>query len=85
MTEKSRSLVRASEIGLWAYCHRAWWLAHVQGAAHQNPQWLERGAKQHILHGERMLWAQRAQRIGLWLFAVALVLLIVATLFHLLF
>ncbi|MCS6826277.1 MAG: hypothetical protein NZ553_06670 [Caldilinea sp.] len=84
MTEKSPSLVRASEIGLWAYCHRAWWLAHVQGAAHQTPQWLAHGAKQHILHGERTLWAQRTQRIGLWLFLVALAFL-VATLLHRIF
>jgi len=82
MADRDRPLVRASEIGLWAYCHRAWWLASVQGAAHQNPQWLTRGAKQHAFHGEQMLQAQRIQRIGLWLFLLALILLIAAAILH---
>lgn len=82
MADRDRPLVRASEIGLWAYCHRAWWLASVQGAAHQNPQRLTRGAEQHAFHSKRMLHAQRIQRIGLWLFLLALILLIAGSILY---
>jgi hypothetical protein len=75
MTE-NRSLVRASDIGLWTFCHRAWWLAQVQGAAHQNPQILHRGAEAHAEHGLQTLRARRMQQLGLWLLLGALVLLL---------
>ncbi len=73
-----RTLVRASDIGLWAYCHRAWWLAQVKGAPHQNPQILTRGAEAHAAHGERALRAQQLQRIGLWLLLIAVLALAAA-------
>ena len=40
---KDRSLVRASDIGAWAFCNRAWWLAKVQHAEHENPAVFVRG------------------------------------------
>lgn len=69
---QERSLVRASDIGLWAYCHRAWWLAKVKGAAHANPEWLEAGAASHLRHGARMARADTLMRIGRVLIALAL-------------
>ena len=77
---KDRTLVRASDIGLWAYCHRAWWLAQVKGAPHQNPQILTRGAEAHAAHGERAFRAQQLQRIGLWLLLIAMLALAAALL-----
>lgn len=77
---KDRTLVRASDISLWAYCHRAWWLAQVKGAPHENPQLLSRGADAHVAHGSRALRAQRIQRIGLWIFLIALLALTAALL-----
>lgn len=69
-------LVRASDIGLWAYCHRAWWLARVQQAPHQNPQQLAHGIEMHTEHGARLAQAQRLQRAGVWLMLVALLALL---------
>ena len=40
---KDRSLVRASYIGAWTFCNRAWWLSVVKDAAHANPDVLTRG------------------------------------------
>lgn len=82
---KDRTLVRASDIGLWAYCHRAWWLAQVKGASHENPQILSRGADAHVAHGARMLRAQQIQRIGLWLLLIALAALAIALIMRLFF
>jgi hypothetical protein len=64
---QNRELVRASDIGLWAYCHRAWWLARVQGAPHKNPQQLAHGVEMHAEHGAQLTHAQRLQRVGVWL------------------
>lgn len=75
---KDRSLVRASDIGLWAFCNRAWWLAKVQHAPHQNPQLLAHGTEVHVNHGVRLRHAQGLQRAGFWLLLGALLVLLVA-------
>lgn len=64
---KDRSLVRASDIGAWAFCHRAWWLARVQHAEHENPTVFIQGDAAHEAHGQAVTQAGRLQRIGLWL------------------
>ena len=71
---KDRSLVRASDIGLWAFCQRAWWLANVKQVAHQNPAILKRGSEMHRAHGETVQRAQRLRQLALVLLALALIL-----------
>ena len=56
---RDRSLVRASDIGAYTYCRRAWYLAQVRGVAHEQPQRLARGSQAHAQHGRRV---QRAAR-----------------------
>ena len=64
---KDRSLVRASDIGAWAFCNRAWWLANAQHAEHENPAVFVRGDVAHAAHGQAVTQANRLQRVGLWL------------------
>ena len=71
---KDRSLVRASDIGAWAFCNRAWWLAHVQHAEHENPAALSRGDEAHAAHGQAVTQAGWQQRLGLLLLAAGLIL-----------
>jgi hypothetical protein len=71
---KDRSLVRASDIGAWAFCNRAWWLAHVQHAEHENPAALSRGESAHAAHGLAVTQASWQQRFGLLLLAAGLIL-----------
>lgn len=71
---QDRSLVRASDIGAWAFCHRAWWLAHVRGVAHHRPAVLERGRTMHLAHGRAVLQAQRLQQLGLIILVISLLL-----------
>jgi hypothetical protein len=59
-----REWVRASEIGQWVYCQRAWW------------QTLADGAVTHAAHGADVRRAQRLQRAGLWLLLAALLALL---------
>ena len=69
---EDRSLVRASDIGLWAACHRAWWLAKVKNAPHRNEAVLAAGVAAHAWHGQQVQRAGSLLRVGLILVAVAL-------------
>ncbi|MEZ4707163.1 MAG: hypothetical protein R3A44_08160 [Caldilineaceae bacterium] len=72
---KDRSYVRASDIGMWAFCNRAWWLANVKKAPHQDPQRLMRGEAVHQQHGRQLVLSRQLYTVGLLLLAVALILL----------
>lgn len=71
---KDRSLVRASDIGLWAFCQRAWWLANVKQVEHQNPAVLRRGSAMHLAHGQTVQRAQRLKQLAILLLVIALIL-----------
>jgi hypothetical protein len=70
---KERSLVRASEIGQWAFCQRAWWLAYVKQTPHQNPRLLAHGEALHRSHGRTVWLGQALLKLGSALLAMALV------------
>ena len=60
-------IVRASELGSYAYCHRAWWLRYV---AHAEPgsagrARLEAGTDRHAAHGRAVWLAGWLWRAGL--------------------
>lgn len=73
--KRERTLVRASDIGLWSYCRRSWWLARVQGATHQYPERLAHGTAVHQHHGRTVMQAERYRRWGHRLLAIAIMLL----------
>ena len=72
---KDRSYVRASDIGAWSFCQRAWWLAQVQKTPHERPQQLDWGDRSHATHGRLTSRAQRLRKSGLALLAGGLILL----------
>lgn len=54
--------IRASEIGEYVYCRRAWWLRRYQAAESQNIQELAAGTRHHRQHGRvvaQSVWARR--------------------------
>lgn len=74
---KDRSLVRASDIGAWAFCRRAWYLAQVRKVAHAHPDVLQRGTAAHTRHGQQVRRATRMQRIGLWLVLASAIVMVI--------
>jgi len=55
-------VIRASEIGQYAYCARAWWLARVKGLPSANAADMRAGTEQHQEHGravERLYFLRR--------------------------
>jgi hypothetical protein len=75
---KDRSLVRASDIGAWTFCHRAWWLARVQEVPHRNPAQLTRGHTLHARHGEQTERTRQFHLLGRLLIALGVCVLLAA-------
>jgi CRISPR/Cas system-associated exonuclease Cas4 (RecB family) len=44
-------VIRASEIGAYVYCHRAWWLRTVGGIEPDDRARFDRGIEAHHRHG----------------------------------
>lgn len=66
--------LRASEIGTYLYCHRAWWY-RKQGVESTNQAELATGTALHRTHGRQVLAAGLARTVGLLLLLLALILL----------
>ena len=67
--------IRASEIGSYLYCRRAWWY-HLKGVEPENQSELVAGTQLHQTHGRSILAAGLLRTLGLILFLVSLVILV---------
>lgn len=77
---KERSLVRASDIGAYAYCRRAWFLAQVKGVTHSNPARLAAGVAAHAQHGKLVQRTGDTRRLALLLLLGGALLLLASVL-----
>ena len=68
-------LLRASEIGSYLYCRRAWWY-RKQGVESENRVEMATGTELHRQHGRKVLAAGLLRTVGLILLLTALVLLV---------
>lgn len=64
-------VIRASEIGEYVFCRRAWWLRAVKGYESANVRELGAGTAAHLRHG-------RTVNAALVLRVLALILLLAA-------
>lgn len=69
-------MLRASEIGAYMYCHRAWWLQYSVGEEPVGHQRRRRGVALHRQHG-RTVWATQVLLLISIVLACTAVLLIV--------
>ena len=60
----SAPVIRASEIGQYVFCHRAWWLGSVQGYRPVNEAELNAGTQAHFQHRRIVAGSQRWNRVG---------------------
>ena len=74
----NNDVIRASELGEYVYCARAWWLRRVQGVASRNVAALDRGQRAHDRHGRAVAAVQTQRRVALLLAMLALLLLLAA-------
>jgi len=68
-------VIRASAIGNYLYCRRAWWY-RKKGVQPENLAELAAGTDLHRQHGRQILAAGITRWIGMILFIAALVLLV---------
>jgi CRISPR/Cas system-associated exonuclease Cas4 (RecB family) len=64
--------IKASEIGEYLYCRRAWWLRRELGVSSQNIREIEAGQQYHEAHGRLVSRARYGRQV-----AAALLLLVI--------
>jgi 3-mercaptopyruvate sulfurtransferase SseA len=69
-------VVRASEIGQYVYCARAWWFARVKGCQTENMAMLRRGTARHRRHGRRVEGYHLLRHLALFVLLLAAVALV---------
>ncbi len=67
-----KQIIRASEIGEYVFCHRAWWLHRIQGIESANRAQMQAGTAQHVVHGRAVQRADSLRRVALAVLLVAL-------------
>jgi hypothetical protein len=68
--------IRASEIGQYAYCRRAWWLRRVGGVRPENVRQMKAGVQFHQQHGRKVQGAMWTRRLVFALIFVAVALFV---------
>jgi hypothetical protein len=76
----STPIIRASEIGRWVYCQRAWWLSK-EGYENRNVAALQTGLDVHQQHARQVAGAYRTWQLALIFLALGVLLLLAAFLF----
>jgi hypothetical protein len=75
---KDERVIRASELGQYCYCARAWWLSTIMGVQPDNVRDLYAGSAAHERHG-RTVWLAGALRIAAAVLAIiAVIVLLIA-------
>ena len=69
-------VIRASEIGQYVYCARAWWLGRVKGHRSTNVAAMRRGEAGHRAHGRAVAGYHLVRRLAVGLLLLAGVLLV---------
>jgi hypothetical protein len=67
--------IRASEIGSYLYCARAWWYQR-QGLESSNQAEMAAGSELHRAHGRTILVSGLVRTLGLFTLLAALALLV---------
>ena len=69
------AIIRASDIGTYLYCRRAWWYKK-QGMKSTNQAELATGSELHQKHGRQVLASSLTRTVGLILLMIALIMLV---------
>jgi hypothetical protein len=74
----------ASQVGQYAYCAQAWWLATVEKLEPADLEPIERGIRLHERHGWRVSLARGSNRLALVLLGSAAIVSLVWVIVNLL-
>jgi len=76
MGKERLPVIRASEIGEYVYCARAWWLRRVVGLEPAGHERREQGTALHRRHGHAVAGSQTLLVVGVALAILALALML---------
>ena len=71
MSERPVRVIRASEIGRYAYCAHAWWLGSIRDLPSERQREMAAGEATHLRHG-------LGARTSFWLSRLAVTALLLA-------
>ena len=71
-------VIRASEIGQYDFCAKAWWLGSIEGVPLSNIHELQAGTAAHEQHGQQVRRAARLQTVALVLVGLGVIVLVLA-------
>jgi hypothetical protein len=77
---KDDHILRASELGQYSFCAKAWWLGSVEGMPSANVREMDAGTSAHEQHGQAVqisVWLNRVGVACLILGALVLALLVI--------
>ena len=69
-------MIRASEVGQYVFCARAWWYARVKGYRSANVRAMQAGTTRHQAHGRAVEGYHRLRLAAFGLLTVAFLLLL---------
>jgi hypothetical protein len=73
----SDRIIRASEIGQYDFCAKAWWLGSIEGVEPSNIRELQAGTTAHNWHGQQVTRASRLQQGAVVLMVIGIILVVV--------
>jgi len=73
-----KKYIRASEIGAYVYCRRAWWLKRVGGFQPQDDGRFAAGELAHTQHGIKLRRSQQGRKAALICATLAILLLVIS-------
>jgi hypothetical protein len=74
----SDRIIRASEIGQYDFCAKAWWLGSIDGVQPSNIRELQAGTAAHEQHGRQVQRASQLQTAAFALVALGVIVLVLA-------
>ncbi len=74
----SDRIIRASEIGQYDFCAKAWWLGSIEGVPPSNLRQLQAGTAAHVQHGRQVRRASQMQMAAFMLVGLGIVVLLLA-------
>lgn len=69
--ETTDRIIRASEVGRYVFCARAWWLGSVEGIPSAHRREMAAGEAAHHHHGRRVRASATLARLAYLLLALA--------------
>ncbi len=73
----SERIIRASEIGQYDFCAKAWWLGSIEGMEPSNLRELQGGTTAHEWHGRQVARASRLQQGAVVMMLIGIILVVV--------